>query len=106
MNELIQQVKRYVEIRLELLRISTAVSLIQAASSAATRILLGALLVSSLLMAELSLGLYLGTEFGDWSQGFLCIAGLNLLFFFLAVLLMKPIKRRIQDGLSQFVKEQ
>jgi len=105
MNELIQQVKRYVELRLELLRISTAESLIQAASSAATRILLGALLVSSLLMAELSLGLYLGAAFGDWSQGFLCIAGLNLLLFFLAALLKKRITNRVQDGLSQFVKE-
>lgn len=105
MNELIQQVKKYVELRLELLRISTAESLIQAASSAATRILLGALLVSSLLMAELSLGLYLGATFGDWSLGFLCIAGLNLLLFFLAALLKKRITNRVQDGLSQFVKE-
>ena len=104
MNELINQLKQYAELRIELFRLSASETAIKAASSTAVQVILGALLVSSILMAEIALGLFIGMHYGNWSIGFLWLAGLNFVLFLLALLLKKPIIKSIQDGLSKFVK--
>ena len=104
MNELINQLKQYAELRIDLFRLSTAEITIKAASSSFTNLILGVLLMSTLLMAELALGLYLGKYFGDLSTGFICITGCNFLIFIFALLLKKSLTHSIQDGLSKFFK--
>jgi hypothetical protein len=105
MNDLLQQLKQYAELRLELFRLSAAETVIKAASSTAVQLVLGVFLLSSVLMAELALGLYLGEQSGRWSLGFMWMAAGNLLLFFMAVLLKKPLLHSIQNGLSKFVKK-
>jgi hypothetical protein len=104
MNELVSQLKHYAEMRLELFRLKAAESLIEAVSKTAMRILFGALFLSTLLMAEVSLGLYLGDVLDNWALGFAWITGGNLAFLFVTYLFRRPISRHIQNELSSFVK--
>jgi hypothetical protein len=104
MNDLIDQLKHYAELRLELFRLSTAEAVIKATSSTATKIILGVFLLSSLIMAELALGLYLGEQLESWAMGFLWISAGNALLFLVAFLFRKTLTHSIQDGLSKFIK--
>jgi hypothetical protein len=104
MNELLNQLKQYAELRLELFKLSTAESIIKAASSTATQLLLGVFLLSAVMMAELALGLYLGRLSGNWSTGFLWISGGNFGLFLIAYFFRRPLTHSIQDGLSKFIK--
>ena len=68
MNDLIQQLKQHAELRLELFRLSAAETAIKAASSTAVQVILIVLLISSVLMVELAIALYLGERTGSWSS--------------------------------------
>jgi len=104
MNDLIQQLKQYAELRLELFRLSAAETAIKAASSTAVQVILIVLLISSVLMVELAIALYLGERTGSWSTGFLWVAAGNFVLFLIALLLKKPMIHSIQNGLSKFIK--
>ena len=104
MNDLIQQLKQYAELRLELFRLSAAETVIKAASSTAVQVILIVLLISSVLMVELSIALYLGERMESWSAGFLWVAAGNFALFLIALLLKKPMIHSIQNGLSKFIK--
>lgn len=104
MNELINQLKQYAELRIELFRLTTAEALIKATSSTATKIILGIFLLSSLIMAELALGLYIGEQLKSWAIGFLWISAGNVVLFLVAFLFRKALTHSIQDGLSKYIK--
>jgi hypothetical protein len=104
MNELINQLKQYAELRIELFRLTTAEAVIKATSSTATKIILGVFLLSSLIMAELALGLYIGEQLKSWAIGFLWVSAGNTLLFFVAFLFRKTLTHSIQDGLSKYIK--
>jgi hypothetical protein len=104
MNELINQLKQYAELRIELFRLTTAEAIIKATSSTATKIILGVLLLSSLIMAELAFGLYLGEQLESWAIGFLWVSAGNAVLFLVAFLFRSNLTRSIQNGLSKFIK--
>jgi len=103
MNELIEQLKKYLELRLELLRISAAELIIDAAASIFVRILMLVISISCIVMFEIACGLALRNYFDDWSIGFFLISGLNFVVLIFVYLFQKSIIRRIQDYLTKYV---
>ena len=103
MKELLEELKKYAELRLELLKISAAELLISAAASLFVRMLTLVIFVSSIVMLEIACGLALKNFFDDWSTGFFLISGLNFFTLIDVLLFQKSIISRIQDYLSNYL---
>jgi hypothetical protein len=103
MKELLEELKKYAELRLELLKISAAELLISAAASLFVRMLTLVIFVSSIVMLEIACGLALRNFFDDWSTGFFLISGLNFFTLIVVLLFQKSIISRIQDYLSNYL---
>ena len=103
MNELIEQLKKYLELRLELLKITAAEILIDAVASLFVRLLILIIFISSIVMLEIACGLALRNYFDDWSVGFFLISGLNFLALIVVILFQKSIIGRIKDYLSNYL---
>ena len=103
MKELLEELKKYAELRLELLKISAAELLISAAASLFVRMLTLVIFVSSIVMLEIACGLSLRNCFDDWSTGFFLISGLNFFTLIVVLLFQKSIISRIQDYLSNYL---
>ncbi|HNW57994.1 MAG TPA: phage holin family protein [Bacteroidales bacterium] len=90
-NKVKDDIRDYIEVKFDLLRLQIAENLSGILSKTATLVILGYLLFFILLFLSLAAGFYCATLLGSNEAGFLCVAGFYGLVLILFLLLKKKI---------------
>jgi hypothetical protein len=90
-NKVKDDIRDYIEVKFDLLRLQIAESLSGIISKTATLVIIGYLLFFILLFLSLAAGYFCATLLGSNELGFLCVAG----FYGLLLVLFLALKRRI-----------
>jgi hypothetical protein len=90
-NKVKDDIRDYIEVKFDLLRLQIAESLSGIISKTATLVVIGYLLFFILLFLSLAAGYFCATLLGSNELGFLCVAG----FYGLLLVLFLALKRRI-----------
>ncbi len=98
LSELLASARRYLELRLDLLRLSLARQVAQVLSWMASALVLMLMLLFFMFSLFLASGFWFGQLLHNYALGFLCNAGLYFLVFLLYWLLVrKPLHRWLQQ---------
>ena len=102
LNSIRKDIREYIEVRLDLLRLHTAENISRILSSAVTAAVIGYLLLIILLFLSFAGGFFFGSLLHSNELGFLCVAGFYLLvlLIFLVVrkdLVEKPIIKSVMN---------
>jgi hypothetical protein len=90
-NKVKDDIRDYIEVRFDLLRLQIAENLSRILSKTATIVIMGYLLFFILLFLSLAAGYYCATLLGSNELGFLCVAGFYTLILILFIVLKKKI---------------
>lgn len=96
-SELKKDVTTYIELKLELLKLNTyerAANVIAVLSQGVVLLLLAFFVT---LFLALALGFYIGDQLGNTALGFLIVAGIYALLFFLIILNKNRIRTRVSN---------
>lgn len=98
LSELLASARRYLDLRLDLLRLTLARQVAQVLSWMASALVLMLMLLFFMFSLFLASGFWFGQLLHNYALGFLCNAGLYLLvFLFYWLLVRKPLHRWLQQ---------
>jgi len=94
LNNIKNDIKDYIEVRLDLIKLHTAENISRIVSNAASYAIIGYLLFFILLFISLAGGYYFASLLQSNELGFLCIAGIYLLLMIIFLIYRKQLIER------------